>query len=380
MRIDEIETRMTEIRAMLDNPSEEMDIDALTEEVRSLKAEKAEIMEKASKEAELRSAVAPEVVAEIKKEKEKEERKMENIELRNTPEYIHAFADAIRGKDAELRALLKTENASGSVPVPEMVYDIVKTAWDNEQIMSLVKKTYVKGNLKIGFERSAGAAVIHTEGGDAVSSEDLSLGVVSLIPQTIKKKVSVSDEVLDMDDGHFLDYIYREVAHQIAKKAADMLVAKIESLDASGSSTAPAVPVVEADSIAAATIATAIGQLSDEAANPVILMNKQTFANFKGVQYGLGYGADIFEGLPVVFNNTITAFSAATTGVTYAIVADLGQGAIANFPNGEGLTMKLDDISDADADVVNIIGRMPVALGIVAEKSVVKIAKAAAAE
>ena len=379
MRIDEIESRKAEIRTMLDGDTSELDIDALTEEVRSLDAEKAELESKASKEAELRSAVAPSVIAEIKESK-KEERKMsENIELRNRPEYIHAFAESIRGNDAELRALLKTENATnGTVPVPEMVYDIVKTAWDDEQIMGLVKKTYIKGNLKVGFERSAGAAYIHTEGGDAITSEDLSLGTVSLIPQTIKKKVSLSDEVLDMDDGHFLDYIYREIAHQIAKKAADTLIGKFEALTSGSTSTAPAIPVVEADSIAAATIATAIGNLSDEAANPVIIMNKGTFANFKSVQYGLGYGADIFEGLPVVFNNTISTFAAATSGVTYAYVADLGHGVIANFPNGEGLTMKVDDLSDADADLVNIIGRMPVAMGVVAEKSVVKIAKVAA--
>ena len=60
MRIDEIESRKAEIRGILDS-SEEFDIDALTEEVRSLDAEKAEIEERAQKEAELRNAVAPSV-------------------------------------------------------------------------------------------------------------------------------------------------------------------------------------------------------------------------------------------------------------------------------------------------------------------------------
>ena len=140
MRIDEIESRKAEIRGILDS-SEEFDIDALTEEVRTLDAEKAEIEERAAKEAELRTAVAPSVIEEIEQNEQKEERTMENIEVRNSKEYIDAFAEYLKsGEDKECRALL-TENVSGRVPVPELVYDIVKTAWEKEGIMSLVKKS-----------------------------------------------------------------------------------------------------------------------------------------------------------------------------------------------------------------------------------------------
>ena len=64
MRIDEIEIRKAEIRDII-NSGEEFDVDALTEEVRALDEEKAEIEQRAAKEAELRSAVAPAVIAEI---------------------------------------------------------------------------------------------------------------------------------------------------------------------------------------------------------------------------------------------------------------------------------------------------------------------------
>ena len=133
----------------------------------------------------------------------------DNKEIRNSKEYIDAYAEYLKnGDDTECRGLL-TENATnGTVPVPEIVYDIVKTAWDREGITRRVRKAYVKGNLKVGFEISGTDAAVHTEGGDPVAEETLVLGVVELIPQSIKKWISISDEVMDMRGEAFLRYIY----------------------------------------------------------------------------------------------------------------------------------------------------------------------------
>ena len=68
-----------------------------------------------------------------------------------------------------------------------MVYDIVKTAWEREDLMSRVRTLSVKGNLKVQFEVSADGAVKHTEGYGAVNEESLVLGVVTLTPVSIKK-------------------------------------------------------------------------------------------------------------------------------------------------------------------------------------------------
>ena len=136
-----------------------------------------------------------------------------------------------------------------------------------------------------------------------------------------------------------------------------------------------AVPAIKVTTAAMDTIAQAVAQLSDDAANPVIMMNKLTWADFKAVQYANGYGADPFEGLPVEFNNTITAYSAATTGVPYVIVGDLEQGALANFPNGEEITFKFDEMTLATSDLVRIVGRQFVGLGIVAPNAFCKITK-----
>ena len=240
--------------------------------------------------------------------------------------------------------------------------------------MSRVRKAYIKGNLKVGFEISATGAVKHTEG-QAVNEETLSLGIVSLVPASIKKWISVSDEVLDLRGEAFLRYIYEELAYQIAKKAADELVANIVAAGTQSSSTIPGQPKITQTTIAMGNIAAAMGQLSDEAANPVVIMNKASWSAFKAAEYAGSFAADPFEGLEVVFNNSLATFSAATTGVCYAIVGDLDQGALANFPNGEEIKMKYDEMTLATSDLVRVIGRLPIAVGAVAPNAFVRIVK-----
>ena len=383
MQIEELEARSSEIVAEIEGEVTEERLKELDVESLQIEERKNELKKAAAEAQETRNEVA-EGKAPVDEVKEviKEERKMTNKEVCATPEYRDAFANYIRtGDDKECRALLTENVATGVVPVASIVYDIIKNAWEKEGVMSLVKKAYLKGNLKVGFEISADGAVVHTEGAAAPTEEKLVLGIVELVPQSLKKWITISDEVLDMDSTSVLEYVYDEVAYQIAKKAADTLIAKINACGTVSTNTPSvnvSVPVVEADTISLGLIASAIGKLSDQAANPVIMMNKATWSAFKSVQYAADIPVDPFEGLPIVFNNSITAFSAATTGVTYAIVGDLGEGAIANFPNGEEITMKFDDLSLAESDLVKIVGREFVALGVIGPDCFVKITKASA--
>ena len=105
------------------------------------------------------------------------------------------------------------------------------------------------------------------------------------------------------------------------------------------------------------------------------MMNKLTWGKFKAAQAANGYNYDPFEGIPVVFNNTITSFDAASTGDTYMIVGDLDQGALANFPAGEEISFKYDEMTLATQDLVRVIGREYVALGVVAPNAFVKVQK-----
>lgn len=376
METMELEQRKASIAEEVENP--DADLDALETEVRAINEELEKRRLAESKRVELRDAVKKgegEVVEEFK-----ESRKMPEIEVRNTKEYINAYADYIKtGKDEEVRKLTSTNdttpNGSASVPVPDFVYEEVKRAWDDEAVMRYVRKAYVKGNLKVGFEISSTGAVIHKEGASAPNEETLVLGTVHIVPENIKKWISVSDEVMDLRGEAFLRYIYAELTHQIAKKAADTLIDLMKTAGTQSTSTAVGVPAIKSTQITQSLIAQAIGNLSDEASNPVVIMNKLTWSAFKAAQYAGNYSADIFENLPVAFNNTIADFSSATTGVPYAYVADLGYGALANFPNGEEIKFTFDDISLADADLVKIVGREFVGLGLVAPQAIVKITK-----
>ncbi len=370
--LDGVEARSAELSAEM---TEDGNLEAFESEIAMLEERKGQILEERAAQKAATEAVINGEGETIKETIIEEKRTMTDMEIRNSKEYINAFAEYIKsGDDTECRALL-TENASGTVAVPELVYDIVKNAWEREGIMSRVRKAYLKGNLKVGFELSADPAYIHTEGSGAVTTENLVLGTVSIVPESIKKSIQISDEALDLRGEAFLQWVYDELAYRIAKKAADTLVAKIVAAGTASTSTAVGVPAITATTVSMGTIAGAIAQLSDEAANPVIIMNKLTYPVFKAVQYANGYGADPFEGLPVIFNNSLTAHAAATTGVCYAIVGDLGEGALANFPNGEEIQFKMDDVSLADADLVKITGREYVGLGIIGPQSFVKLIK-----
>ena len=373
--MEAIEARTAEIKSLIEENKEGTDFEALNLELDSIKARKAILVDEQRK-ADI-AAVANGEGEPTTITLPQEERKVATItEIRNSEAYINAFANYIKTEDdSECRALLSELVTGGQVPVPSLVDEVIQTSWEKDELTSRVKKSYIKGIVRVGFELSATGAVIHTEGTDAPNEETLTLGIVELKPASIKKWISISDEVLDLQGEAFIRYIYDELTYQIAKKASDEIVSLIDNAPASATASAVSVASVTAATIGLDTIAQAIAALSDRATNPVVVMNKATYAAFRGVQNGANYAVDIFEGLEVIFNNTIKAFSAATTGETYAIVGDLGVGVQANFPNGEEIKITEDRLSLAEKDLVKFVGREYVALGLVADKAIAKIVK-----
>ena len=123
---EDLEKRAAEIAAeTTDADTDQLEtlnaeLDAIAERKAALKVE----VEKRKKDAE---AVASGAGKEIERRKESE--KMTNKEVRNTHEYIEAFAKYIKtGKDAECRALLTENVTGGTVPVPEMVENRARPA------------------------------------------------------------------------------------------------------------------------------------------------------------------------------------------------------------------------------------------------------------
>ena len=377
MEMNALETRLAEIKA---EATEERTLDELNAYKAEKEAIEAEIESRKADEAERRKAaaeIAESLVAPVITETKTEVRKMDNIEIRNTNAYIEAYANYIKtNDDKECRALLTENVTGGKVPVPELVDDIVRTAWERDEITRRVKKAYIKGNLKVGFEISATGATVHTEGAAGVSEETLVLGVVNLIPQSIKKWISLSDEVMDMRGSAFLNYIYDELTYQIAKKAAEELIDKIIACGTVSTTTQVAVPVISTASIGVGTITSALGLLSDDASDNVAIMNKQTWAALKSAEFAASYNVDAFAGLPVAYCNHLPAASAATTGETMIIVGDLGNGALMNFPAGQEIEFKFDDATLMTQDLIRVLGREYVGIGVVAPNSFVKVDKA----
>ena len=300
-------------------------------------------------------------------------------ELRNSAEYIDAYAEYVKtNDDSELRNMLTTindttPNGTATIPVPTFVYDTVKTAWAKEGIVSRVRKSYLKGNLKVGFEISGSAPAVHAEGGAAISEEDLVLGTVTLVPEYIMKVVQISREA-SLRGKEFLDYIYDELTYRLAKKAADALVAKIIACGTVSTTTCPGVPAI-ASTATLGTVAAAMAELSDEANNPVIIMHKRTWGKFKGIQANGSYSYPVFEDLPVVFNNTVTAYDAASTGDTYMLVGDLDQGALMNLPNGDGIEYLFDELTLKKRGLIEVQGQQYIGMGVVAPDAFVKVTK-----
>lgn len=377
MTVEQLEERRAAIVAELDAP--EADLDALEAEARSIKEELENRKAEEAKKAEIRNAVAAGDGVVINKIEKEERKTMTLAEVRALPAYVEAYKKYIITNDpAECRSVI-SENApesatgSGPVPVPVIVDQFVQTAWERDGIMSRVHRTFVRGNLRVTFEKSADPAAVHEEGAEHPAEETLVLGTVELIPKNIKKWITLTDEALAMGGEEFLRYIYDEITYQIVRKAAALGIADIVAAPAAHGDHAIGVPAITvAPSVIA--IPTAAANLSDEATNVVVIMNRLTEAEFLAAQVAGNFSVDPYAGLPRVYTSALPAYSAATTGQTYAVIGDL-RGLQFNFPEGDGIVLKYDDLSLAEDDLVKVVGRQYAAHGVTAPGRFVKLVK-----
>ena len=376
MTIDELEARKAAIAEEIDTDG--ADLDALTEEVRAIKSELETRKEAETKRAEIRASVAAGAGTVIR-EKQQEERTVPTIEeIRGSKEYAEAYKNyIIHEDDSECRALLSENATNGVVPVPIIVDQTVRTAWEKNDILSRVNRTEFRGNFKAYFELSADGAYEHAEGTTAPTEEALTLGVVTMIPKNIKKWITISDEAVAMGGEEFLRYIYDEITYQVAKKLAALCIADVTSASTTNSSSAIGVPKVTA-APAVTTIPTAAANLSEEASNICVVMNRLTEVEFLSAFAAGNFAVDPFAGLTKVYSSALPAYSTASDNAIYAIVGDLSAIQV-NFPEGDGMVIKYDDLTNAEKDMVKVVGRQYAAHAITKPARLVSIAKPAAA-
>ena len=373
MDLETIETRMNEITSLLDSP--ESNLEDLEKEIRSLKEQKRQILEDIEKrKAEEREVIeSAKVVDEFKERKQK----MELRELLKTDAYIDAFAQYIKTGSTKAVRKLMTENAleanieegDGLVPVPTYLADRINTAWERNELIRRIPKTYFKGNYKEAFELSATDAVVHEEGDDAPAEEQVQFGIVEIVNKNLKKWLKITDELMSLKGQMFLDYVFDEIEYRISKLATSLLLNAIATAPAQDSATAIGVPVLSIESLDVNTILNASALLAEDA-TPIVITDRANYALIKGMTNEVGdrVNADPFNGYEVVFATMPTV-----TGATIPAILLDPRGAVVNLPDGDNVTIKVDDLSLAEYDLVKVVGKQMMGIGLTKPKHAVVI-------
>lgn len=363
---EQIETRAAEIKAEIESADAEK-LDALNEELTALESRKKEL-ELETRKADMK-AVAEGAGVVVGKAAVKEERTIDSV--RSSEEYVNAYAEYLKtGDDRECRALMTDLVSGGSVPIPTVIDNYIDTAWENARLLSRVRRTSIKGTAKYPFEYSATGAFDHTEGASvsADTEEQLVLGTVSIDPKTIKKWITITDEVISLKGQAFLDYVWDEIEERIFEKADARLIAAIKAAPAEATETAAGVRSVSVEFIDASTIFKALAELRNAASNPVAIMNKQMYFNqfmsLVDLQNRPIYDIVSANGRPTYYINGVEVIFDNTLSTSELIVGDL-RGAIANFPDGEQVKFVNDPYSLAEQDKVKVVGKMYVGIGVV---------------
>ena len=375
--LQEIETRKAAILTEMEQ--EGADLDALKKEMEELRKNAEQLREAAAKAEETRKAIASGAAGIVVGETHKAEKAEKTVdEIRGSKEYVEAYARYLISEDPrECRALLTSNAASGGqLPVPTLVDTIIRTAWENDAILSRVRKTSFKGNLKVPFERAADPAYEHGEGTTAITEEDLTLGVVEMKPVMIKKFIRLSDEIVAIGGEALVSYIYKELTHQIIKKLSSLVIADIAGASTSHSSSAIGIPKI-AGAPSLTIVPEAEANLTDEATDVVVIINRLTSAAFNEARVAGNFAVDPYDGLPVLYASGLPAYSAASDNAVWMIVGDL-DGAQVNYPEGEGVITKYDDVTEAEKDMVKVHGRQYAGHAVTGPGRFVNVKKAAA--
>lgn len=377
-RLKEIEARKAEIKKELKNLTDKEKLEALNTETDALNREVEEIKaleqrKEIARKLENKSLVATDITKEVKRTSESQ------TEIRNSKEYIDAYAEYLKTGDATtVRSLLTTNTSDGTIAVPDMVADLIKTSREKNEIMSLVPSVELPANYSQMFEIVGTAANDHKEGEEDGTDGEIEMGTVKLIPGFAIKDVTVSKEALSLKGAAFLEYIYGELLYKIDKKVADRLVEVIKELPGSATTTSPG-----AEKISAApgltTISKGKNHTCDEATNHVVIMNKLTADNFDDIAASANYAQDIYKNCSVKYSSTLPAYDAANEGDVYLIVGDLNYGTLANYPNGKSsVEFSIDKITKKKKGMVVVTAEEYVAVAVVADKAFTLITKPAA--
>jgi len=227
MTIEELEERKTAIVAELDN--EGADLDALEEEMRSIKAEMEERAAAEAKRNEIRAAVANGAGTVVKEIKE-EERSMEKKYDASSVEYREAFiANLVGAATVEQRAILADNTTYGdgiSLPVAldEAIWDQVHTA---HPILADVAE--IKAGMPIKVTQATPSAITKKKDSDASAEQTFTNVEITLVGADYHTYVTLSYAEAKMSQGAVEKFLVKEIADAIGEALAKDVFARILS-------------------------------------------------------------------------------------------------------------------------------------------------------
>lgn len=223
-RLQEINTRMAELRSQLEGDGE-VDLKAIEAEIRSLSEEKAQIE---NRRALANSIAAGETPAQVVATPAATPAVTEDREsVLASAEYRSIWLKSIRKlplSDAEKRAAMTTGAASAGAAVPTVtVNKIIEKLTQYCPFLEKIELLKVPGGIAIPKEGTTNDAALHTEGATITSSSD-TLGKITLDSYEITKLVTISKSVEKMAIDAFENWLVKRLAKSIADKITNYIL------------------------------------------------------------------------------------------------------------------------------------------------------------
>lgn len=345
MTLEEVKEELKKIVEKLESSDDMTDeeISELEEKAAKLEAEKRSLITKAKKRKETlekikRNSTGYDVET---AEEGKEERNMNEENIRSSKEYRSAFLKRLQRKDlteAEERALTTASSSVGAA-IPTITQNlIIEKVFQVAPLLNEITLLRVDGNVTFAVESTVNDATLHTEGATITESGDV-LIPVSVGQYEVNKYITISKSVSKMSIDAFETWITNMLGKMIAKAITNLIINGTGSSQPKGIDKAAtwgdknSVTVAKAGSLSEANVLTLVGLLNGGYdANAKWLMSKKTLINdFRPLQdkskndiFVKENGTYYIEGYPVLLDERVAEHDAFLGDLTM-YVGNLGE-------------------------------------------------------
>jgi HK97 family phage major capsid protein len=345
MTLEEVKEELKKIVEKLESSDDMTDeeISELEEKAAKLEAEKRSLITKAEKRKETlekikRNSTGYDVET---AEEGKEERNMNEENIRSSKEYRSAFLKRLQRKDlteAEERALTTASSSVGAA-IPTITQNlIIEKVFQVAPLLNEITLLRVDGNVTFAVESTVNDATLHTEGATITESGDV-LIPVSLGQYEVNKYITISKSVSKMSIDAFETWITNMLGKMIAKAITNLIINGTGSSQPKGIDKAAtwgdknSVTVAKAGSLSEANVLALVGLLNGGYdANAKWLMSKKTLINdFRPLQdkskndiFVKENGTYYIEGYPVLLDERVAEHDAFLGDLTM-YVGNLGE-------------------------------------------------------